>query len=591
MGVLGMLQQALSIALLTSLAAIPPAVSQGIPKNSCASCSNVVVAAPKVMVATPYPSSSADSASAVAAGRGLRERLSRNLGGDWQVISQSDMNKNLASSGYPADALLPMDQARTLAVYLQSRVFVTTTLSKGADAHFSANTRMVGISDDAGQLVKLTQLPNQQLSDFGGKIADQLSVIFKAYSDAKVCNDQQTTNRVKAIDAANKALKQVPNYGYAEYCLGEIAQQKDSASDEALLHFKNAATGDPFSLKAVNQLAAIHIRRHDSTAVVADFQQMITIAPTNQPLAAAAINVFRQYHRPDAAEQVVDAQMKLDPTNPDWPDLKGNSCAAQAAGETDPAKAKPKFDCAYAAFSQEYRLEPSRADSLLFQKIIFVAQNTADSMTWVKRFVQKYPTSVTALEAEAQLFTAAGQTDSAIALVNMLTRLDSSESKPVLVVSKALIDANHADAALQFVPYFKKYGDETAKNQFAGLLINALQPLSQQNPRPDSLLALLGQGVIDVAPTAPNFMIYGNYFLSVGLAGKLGPLSTALRQNKTCDAAKAERDLLARLQPALTVAATSSTAGIADFAKGLLANLQPESKFVDDMMTKELKCP
>ena len=126
----------------------------------------------------------------------------------------------------------------------------------------------------------MTQAPNQQLNDFGGKIADQLSAIFKAYADARVCNDQQTTNRAKAIDGANKALRQVPHYGYAEYCLGQIAQQKDSASDEALQYYQNAVIGDPFSLKALNQLAFIHIRRHDSTAVVADFQQMITIAPT-----------------------------------------------------------------------------------------------------------------------------------------------------------------------------------------------------------------------------------------------------------------------------------------------------------------------
>jgi tetratricopeptide (TPR) repeat protein len=586
-----MLQQVLSISLLTAIAAVHPAPSQGIPRGASISGGSNSAPAPKVMVATPYPSSSADSASAVAVGRGLRERLTHDLGSDWQVISQFDMNKNLANSGYPADALLPADQARALASYLTTRVLVTTVMAKGPDAHYAASTRVVGISDDAGQLVKAAQAPNQQLNDFGSKIADQLSVIFKAYSDARVCNDQQTANRLKAIDAANKALKQVPNYGYAEYCLGEIAQQKDSASDEALQHFKNAVVGDPFSLKAVNQLAFIHFKRHDSTAVVADFQQMITIAPTNRPLAEKAIDVFRQFHRPDAAEQVVDAQMKLDPTSPDWPELKGNSCAAQAAGESDSAKAKPKFDCAYAAFNQEYTLDPARVDSLFFQKIIFVAQNPADSMTWARRFVQKYPTNVSALEVEAQLFTSAGQTDSAIALVNMVTRLDSSESKPVLIVTKSLIDAKHPEATLQFVPYFKKNTDETARNQFAGLLINALQPLAQLTPRPDSMLVLLGQAAIDVAPTAPNYLVYANYFLSIGLADQLAPLSTALRQSKTCAAAKAEQDLLVRLDPAITVAATSSTAGIADFAKGLITTLPPEKKFVDDMITKELKCP
>ena len=586
-----MLQQATTITLLTVLATVHPMPSQGIPPGASISGGTHSAPAPKVTVATPYPANSADSASAVTIGYGLRDRLTHNLGGDWQVITANDMNKNLANSGYPKDALLPPEQARALANLFGHGVLVTTSVSKSPDSRFVTGTRVIGTSDDAGQVVRATQAAGQQLNDFGSKIADQLSVIFKAYNDAKACNDQETTNRAKAIDAANKAIKAVPNYGFAEYCLGEIAQQKDSASDEALTHFKNAAIGDPFSLKAVNQLAVIHFKRHDSTAVVADYQQMITIAPTNQPLAQKAIDVFRAYHRPDAAEQVVDAQIKLDPTNPDWFDLKGNSCAAQAAVESDSVKAKPEFQCAYSAFSQEYTLDPSRVDSLLFQKLIFVAQTGADSLKWARLFVQKYPTNVSALEAEAQLFTAAGQTDSAIAIVTMVTKLDSTESKPVLVVAKALIDAKHPEAALQFVPYFKKSTDETARNQFAGLLINAIQPLANQTPRPDSMLVNLGQAVIDVAPTAPNYLIYGNYFMAIGLADLLSPVSTALRQNKTCDAAKAESALIARLEPALTVAATSSTAGIADFAKGFLEKLPPEKKFVDDMTTKELKCP
>ena len=169
--------------------------------------------------------------------------------------------------------------------------------------------------------------------------------------------------------------------------------------------------------------------------------------------------------------------------------------------KADPVKAKPKFDCAYSAFNQEYTLDPTRVDSLFFQKIIFVAQSGADSMTWARRFVQKYPTSVTALEVEAQLFTGAGQTDSAIAIVNMLTRLDSTESKPVLVVTKALIDAKHAEAALQFVPYFKKYADETAKNQYAGLLITRDSAArTDSTPRPDSSWCISARAVIDVTP-------------------------------------------------------------------------------------------
>jgi hypothetical protein len=140
------------------------------------------------------------------------------------------------------------------------------------------------------------------------------------------------------------------------------------------------------------------------------------------------------------------------------------------------------------------------------------------------------------------------------------------------------------------MPYFTK-ADENARNTFAGLLINVVQPLAQQSPRPDSSLVLFGQAVIDLTPTAPNYLIYGNYFMAIGLADQLSPLASALRTAKTCDAANAESALLTRLEPALTISATSSTEGISTFAKDLLTKLPPEKQFVSDMITKELKCP
>lgn len=591
-----MLQQVLSLSLLAAMA-VPPASSQGIARNSCVSCTSVISApATKVLVATPfpsvYPSAPADSTNAVLLGNGMRDKLARTIdGGEWQVITRLQMNSSLVQWGYSADALLPPDLARTVEGQLSARVLVTTALSKGADGRYVANTRFSGLTDGAGHMLKSTQAPGQQLADMGGKIADQIAILFKAYNDAKACNDAETAAPAKAIESANKALKTVPGFGVAEYCLGEIARAKDSASSDALQHFKNAVTADPMSLKAVGQVAAIDMIKRDSAGVVADYQQMITIAPTNTPLANDAIKVFRQYGHPEAAEQVVEQQSKLDPTNPDWPDLKGNSCAAQGAGDTIPAEQKVKYQCAFDAFSHEYELDPARADTTFFQKIVFVAQTRADSMTWAKQYVKKYPNNTDPLNLEMQLYAGAGQVDSALTIVRLLTRIDPTDSKPTLIMSKALIDAKNPDAAVQFVDYFKKNGDENGRNTYAGLLINALQAMANQTPRPDSDLIVLGQAVVDVAPTSPNFMIYGNYFMSIGLADQLGVVSTALRQNKTCDAAKAEDTLLNRLEPALNIAATSPTAGISDFAKQFLAKLPPEKQFVSDMMTKELKCP
>lgn len=586
-----MLQQVISVALLTAMAAAPRVSSQGIARNACLSCTTTSSApAQKVLVATPYPSSSADSTAAVLLGSGIRNKIFSALnGGEWRIITRAEMNSNLVNSGYPPDALLPWEQAHALAVVFGARVLVATNATKTADGHYNVAARVVGIADDAGQVVRASQASGQAVADFGSKVADQLIPIFKAYQDARACNDQQTTNRQKAIDAANKALKAVPNYGFAEYCLGQIEQQKDSTSDAALMHFKNAAIGDPLSLRAVNMLAIIHDRRHDSSAVVADFQQMLTIAPTNRPLADAAYRQFQAYHRPDAAQQVIKEQMELDPTNPDWPDLKGNSCMVAAANDTVPASAKGKYMCADSAFKLEYQLEPTRADSTFFEKVLFVAQNSADSSLWVHRYVARYPSNVTPLERLAQLYINTNQVDSAVAVVNMLTKLDSTEIKPVLVVTQSLMSGHHEDAALRFLPYVKKNGDETAKNQFAGILINALNPLAQATPRNDSLLIMLGQAVVDLAPTAPGYVAYGDYFLSLGLLDNLTAISTATRNLKTCEALKAEDTLLTRLAAALTGASTSTTEAIATYGKTTLDKLTPEQAYVTGSM-KEKHC-
>ena len=332
-----MLQHVISVSLIWAMAAgITPASSQGISRNASISGNGpVVIPATRVLVATPYPNAPSDSLAAVAIGDALRNKLSNNLNSsDWFVIPRAEMNKNLTTWGYARDQLFQPESARQMVSAMQARMFVMTTLTKTSDSRFVATSRVTGSSDDAGQVLKLTQIANQTPQDFGNKVAEQIATVFKAYPDAKSCNDQITTSKVKAVEGANKALKTVPGYGFPEYCLGLLEQLKDSAGAETERHFKAAIAGDPMSLKALLQMAVIHDRRHDSTGVVADYLQMLQVAPTNRDLADKAVKVFRTYNRPDAAAAVVEAQIKLDPSSPDWPELKGNLCAAVALGAT-----------------------------------------------------------------------------------------------------------------------------------------------------------------------------------------------------------------------------------------------------------------
>ncbi len=515
-----MLQHVISVSLLSAMAATAPVASQGISPRS--SISGVVrdagPPATKVLVATPFPSSPADSTVAVIIGTALRDKLTSKLDqGEWSVISRRDMNTSFQTWGYNPDQLFPPDLARQVASSLSARMFVMTTLTKGPGGLFTASIRVTGIADDAGQVVKLAQLQGQTPQDFGGKIGEQATIIFKAYPEAKSCSDNVAANKPKAVISANNAIKVVPNYGLAEYCLGLIEQSKDSVGPETLRYFSNAVIGDPFSLFALNQIRIIHEKKKDSTAVVADYQAMLTIAPTNQKLADEAVKKFKRYGRPDAADQVVEQQLKIDPTNPDWQDLKGNSCAVQASGESDPVKAKTKFACAYTAFEQELTLDPTRADTNFFPKIVYVAGNHADSMTWAKKWAEKYASTEDPYTLELQLYMDVGQTDSALMVVKTLNAINPGNPKPALAVDMALLKAKRYDDVIKLGAYFQKSGDDNSKNTYAGLLVTYADSETRNPTRDDSLLARIGHAL--VAFNAPNkqFVEYGYYFNASGL--------------------------------------------------------------------------
>lgn len=576
-----MLQQALSLSLLAAMASIPPAASQGITGTISG---NARTGPPpvRVMVATPLPSSSADSAVAVTVGNVMRNKLESNIGGDWAVITRAEMNKNLSTWGYSPDQLFSAESALQMAAAMSARMFVMTTLTKEPSGQFRAAVRVTGVSDEAGQMVRATQTPGQSITDFTNKLTDQITAIFKAYPNAKDCHDNYATNQQKAVEGANKAIKSVPNFGFPEYCLGLIEQAKDSTGSDALRHFHNAMIGDPLSLKAINQIAIIDQKKHDSSAVVADYQQMITVAPTNRLLADEAVKIFRQYNRPDAAEQVVDTQMKLDPSSPDWPELKGNLCAARGVSETDPVKAKVQFACAYAAFDQEYTLDPSRADTNFYPRMVFVAGNRADSMLWAKRWSQKFPNIADPYNVELQLYTDAGQLDSAKQVVRVLTAIDPSDARSVLALEQSLLKQKKYDDAASLVQVLPKGADDKQRDQFAGMLVQEGQAIladtATKSAAKDSTLARMGHAIIAANPPTPVYGEMGNYFIVMSYVPTFTRLSADVRSQKTCDLTNQYEVFLTALtnEPALKALATATTASLVQFSTQLTTSAQGE---------------
>src|SRR3954468_20320077 len=134
--------------------AAAPLVAQGIPRG--ARTSQTVANAPRLMVANPFAFASADSASAVQIGTAAREEMKGIVGRNFTVIEQAQMNDALKQYGYPVDAILSPSLATTLAKNIQARVLMSGTLTRGG-GRAAVTARLIGVNDDAGYVITLTQ--------------------------------------------------------------------------------------------------------------------------------------------------------------------------------------------------------------------------------------------------------------------------------------------------------------------------------------------------------------------------------------------------------------------------------------------------
>ena len=83
---------------------------------------------------------------------------------------------------------------------------VNSTLTKGEGGRYTVTARLIGVNDDAGNVVTLTQ--NAGRDARGVREAARRGAASrrsKSLADAKACIDQRTAKPDKAAEAANKA--------------------------------------------------------------------------------------------------------------------------------------------------------------------------------------------------------------------------------------------------------------------------------------------------------------------------------------------------------------------------------------------------
>jgi predicted Zn-dependent protease len=542
-----------------------PLAAQGIPRG--ARSSQTVNTAPRFMVANPFAFAPADSAPAVAIGSGAREEMKDVVGRDYQVIEQAQMNEALTQYGYPKDAILSPALALTLAKNIQARFLTASTLSK-AGTRYTVTGRVVGVNDDAGNVVALTQNQSGESPQaFGKRLAAALEPAVKSLAEAKACIDQRASKPDKAIESANKAIKEVPNHGLAHYCLALIAQDKKQPRPEVVKHLQASAKGDPLSLPVWTALATQYQAANDTANTLLAFKQMLRVAPTNQKLREELFKYFLQSGHPETALEVADEGLKIDPYNADLYDLKSNACLFLS-----------NFKCAVDALETMYATDSTKADTLFFTKIAAAAAegekpDTARLLKWTQIGVKKFPDNPTLLGYLNRAYTMTGQVDSAVATTNRLMAKDTGAVVPALSAAKALIDAKRPKEAVPFLDFAIKHGDPQAKENAAALLYTGAAPLLQQ-PQDlagaSELLRLAVQAANPAGKVAPA----ANYLLGLATLFQVPQIDPQAEKQKSCDLAKQEETLLNEAETALTAGRTANQEAV-DKNLGIIKKYKP----------------
>jgi tetratricopeptide (TPR) repeat protein len=511
-----------------------PLAAQGIPRRSGGQ-STTVNNAPRFMVANPFAFAPADSAPAVAIGTGMREEMKDVVGRDYTVIEQAQMNDALTQYGYPKDAILSPALAVTLAKNIQARFLVNSTLAKSANG-FTVTARLTGTNDDAGNVVTLTQTAGETPQAFGKRLASALQPAVESLDEAKACIEQRQSKPDKAAEAAQKAIKMLPDHGLAHYCLALLAQDKKASRADIVKELQAAAKGDPQSLPVWTALATQYQQANDTANTLVAFKQMLRVAPTNQKLREELFKYFLQTGHPETAREVADEGLKIDPYNADLYDLKSNACLFLS-----------DFKCAVDALETMYATDSTKADTLFFTKISAAAAegekpDTAKLLKWSQAGVKKYPDNPTLLGYLNRAYAMTGPVDSVVSVTNRIIAKDSTAVVPALAAAKALIEAPATGAppatpttdtgkagpapapapthrtkeAVPFLQFAIQHGDPQQKEQAAALLYTG-----------------------------------ANYLLGLATLFQVPQVDPLAEKGKSCDLAKQEETLLTDAETAL----------------------------------------
>ncbi len=384
----------------------------------------------KLLVLPLAVSSPTDSATSIALGDAVRDRIGQLAKYKVMVIPKAKLCEALQASGFPCDVLLDDQQARQLARFLSVQGYVTGTLTRSG-ATLTANVRVIDISS-AGLAASFT-LTNgnpgttQALAEL---IAQRLNTIVRASEQSRECTKfRQSGQFAKALAAAQKALVIDPTSAGANLCIATVYEAMRMPPDSIIAASERALKGDPFNSTALENIAQRWQQKGDTLKAIDAFIRQWEGDKRNTSRVVGIVQLLRQMKQYPRAVALLDEVLAVLPSDQNMLELKTRTCIEGSV-----------WPCVVAGLTAQ-----AQHDSALLKDTTFI--NTQALLKFTEVAVRQFPNSIRFLKARGGAFEMAGQIDSALATYKKTLALEGGNDVSLsLLIAKTITDHATWDA-------------------------------------------------------------------------------------------------------------------------------------------------
>ena len=462
------------------------------------------------------------------------------------VIPKNDIVNYLESSGYKADSSLGPSDLKELARLLRADEILYGQATRTA-AGFVIEPRLL-LARDPTVAQPLPAVTVREPDDAARDIERALEDARRQLADNRACeNALRDQNYMRAVAAANEAIKKYPNATMARTCLASAYQAMKLPPDSLLRVAEEIRRLDPKNSWGWRFSYSAYEAKGDQENAVRSLITLMSLEPWNSQLQQQVIAALATLGQPAVAIPLVDSLLLNNPGDPMLLRQKW-LLSLNAAAAADSARAPTLYEQALVAGETMTRSDTSLADTTFFTRQVAAAAFVSPQRgaEWASRAVGKYPNNAEFWAIKAQLERRAGQLQSAEQSIRRSLQINTNQPNARLLHAQIFVDLNMPDSAVAIARAAVAGGEDAATwgAMMLGPTQAAFKKAQETKANADYERALaLAEESDKLSPSETAAFFIGASAFSLGIN-----LLQEAQKPKSCPLARRAQDLLLKTQ-------------------------------------------